>query len=350
MNHVLVLGVGGNVSQGIIKALRKINIDMRLIGACVSINSAGLYMCDEAYLSPYAYEDNFIDWLIEICNKHQVDIIFTGVEENIQRIAKDMDYFKARTQAVFVSSSDEQLLIGQDKFLTAQWLRNNGRNYPESCKLGLQPETADFAKRLGFPLIAKPRNGKSAQGIHMINNQQELNIVSNLDNYVLQEYIGDGDSEYTVGCYCNRSGKLMDIIIMHRILKNGTTVWAKVIENEKIYKEAEKICNAYKPKGPLNIQMRLNSDGEPVCFELNVRFSGTTAMRANFGYCDVEAMLREYVFDESIDRCFHVVHGEAYRYSEEMYIFGGATEDMKRCGEIEDMSRFRVCHGGIAGE
>ncbi len=350
MINVLVLGAGGNVSQGIIKALRRTNIDMRLVGACVSANSAGLYMCDEAYLSPYAHEDNFIDWLIEICNEHQTDIIFTGVEENIRRIARDIKYFKEGTRTVFISSSYEQLLIGQDKFLTVQWLEENGCNYPGYCKLGIQSETAELVERLGFPLIAKPRNGKSSQGIYLINNQQELDKISAFDNYVLQEYIGSDDSEYTVGCYCSRSGKLMDIIIMHRILKNGTTVWAEVIENEKIYKEAEKICEAYKPRGPLNIQMRLNGRGEPVCFELNVRFSGTTAMRANFGYCDVEAMVREYVFNESIDGCFRVVSGEAYRYSQEMYISGKATENMKRYGKIEDMSKFRVRYEGTAGE
>lgn len=316
---------------------------MRVIGACISSNSAGLYMCDEAFLSPYAHEKGFMDWLIEICNECRIDIIFTGVEENICRIARDIDYFKSRTGAVFISSSYEQLLIGQDKLQTACWLKENGCNYPEFCNLEVRSNIESLVKKMGFPLIAKPRNGKSARGIYIINNQQELDAVSELDHYVLQEYVGNHNSEYTVGCYCNRNGKLMDVIIMHRILKDGTTVWAEVIKNERIRGEAEKICRAYKPKGPLNIQMRLDNSGRPVCFELNVRFSGTTAMRANFGYCDVEAMLREYVFEEPVDKCFHVVCGEAYRYSEEMYLFGGASGSMEKYGRIEDMNRFRVC-------
>lgn len=343
MIKVLVLGVGGNVSQGIIKALLKSHIDMRLIGACISSNSAGLYMCDEAYLSPYAYETGFMDWLIELCNKCRIDIVFTGVEENIRRIARDIDDFRSRTRAVFISSSYEQLLIGQDKLQTACWLKENGCNYPVFCSLENRTDTENLVKKAGFPLIAKPRNGKSAQGIYVIHNQQELDAISGLDHYVLQEYVGNDNSEYTVGCYCSRNGKLMDVIIMRRRLKNGTTVWAEVVENEKIRKEAEKICKAYRPKGPLNIQMRVDNSGRPVCFELNVRFSGTTAMRANFGYCDVEAMLREYVLQEPIDKCFHVVCGEAYRYSEEMYIFGGASENIKKCGRIENMKKFRVC-------
>lgn len=343
MIRVLVLGVGGNVSQGIIKALRKTKIDLRLIGACISPNSAGLYMCDEAYLSPYAHEEQFMDWLIDICNKCRIDIVFTGVEENICRIAKDIDFFKAQTRAVFVSSDYEQILTGQDKLRTALWLKDNGCNYPQFCSLDMQREIEELVDKLGFPLIAKPRKGKSAQGIYIVNSRQELDEILKLDHYVLQEYIGNDDSEYTVGCYCSRNRRRMDVIIMHRILKNGTTVWAEVVKNEKIRREAEKICRAFKPRGPLNIQMRLNSNGEPVCFELNVRFSGTTAMRANFGFCDVEAMVREYVLGESIDSCFQIVCGEAYRYSEEMYIFGGATEKIKKSGKIENVNSFNIC-------
>lgn len=104
---------------------------------------------------------------------------------------------------------------------------------------------------------------------------------------------------------------------MHRRLKNGTTIWAEVVENKEIKQEANKICQAYQPKGPLNIQMRLDKLGRPVCFEMNVRFSGTTAMRAHFGFEDVAAMIKEYILHESIDSCFHIQIGEAYRYDNE---------------------------------
>lgn len=88
---------------------------------------------------------------------------------------------------------------------------------------------------------------------------------------------------------------------MHRRLYKGTTVYAKVEKNDCIHEEAAKICKAFKPVGPLNIQLRLDKDNNPICFELNVRFSGTTAMRTAFGFRDVEAMIKEYVLHEDID-------------------------------------------------
>lgn len=342
MINVLVLGVGGNVSQGIIKALRKSNLEMHLIGACISPMSTGLYMCDEAFVSPYASADDFMDWLITICNTCKVDIILTGVEENIRKIAEHIEELRSRTKAIFISSTYEQLQIGQDKYATCQWLQAHGCHYPEYCDLANMEDSCALAARVGYPLIAKPWSGKSAHGIYVIEDEAMLKRLAGLKHYVLQECVGDADSEYTVGCYADRKGTLQDIIIMHRILKNGTTVYAEVLEHDAIRREAEKICHAYQPGGPLNIQMRLDKTGRPVCFELNVRFSGTTAMRANFGYRDVEAMIKEYVLQQPIDDCFQVRPGEAFRYDNEMYLFGGATREMREKLHISDMKRYEI--------
>ena len=64
---ILLLGVGGNVSQGILTALRHSNLNCRIIGACVSPESLGLFFCDKAYISPYANDPKFIDWVGEVC-------------------------------------------------------------------------------------------------------------------------------------------------------------------------------------------------------------------------------------------------------------------------------------------
>lgn len=68
MKRILLLGVGGNVSQGILKALRETKLDLYIVGACVSQYSSGLYLCDEALISPYANAESFIPWVIGICN------------------------------------------------------------------------------------------------------------------------------------------------------------------------------------------------------------------------------------------------------------------------------------------
>ena len=317
--NILILGVGGNVSQGILKAISYSKLDCKLIGACVTEDSAGLYLCDKSYISPFANSDYFIPWLISICNKENIDIIMTGVEEIILSITRNMRILEKETKAVFISSDIKMLEIGQDKLLTCEWLKNNGCNYPQFIPSGSLEEAKKFASIIEYPLIAKPRNGKGSNGIIKVMDEEQLEIVSNMDNYVIQEYIGDEDSEYTVGCYCDKNGALIDVIIMHRYLKEGTTYKATVVDNKEIYDEVIKICNNFRPKGPLNIQLRLDRRGRPICFELNVRFSGTTPMRAHFGYNDVVAQIYEYVLNKNINELFKINKGTAYRYLDEVY-------------------------------
>lgn len=317
---------------------------MHIIGACISPYSSGLYMCDEAMLSPFANDGGFIDWLASTCNEKKVDIVFSGVEEILIEISKNINFLRSGTKAVFVVSEYEKLVIGQDKYKTCAWLQENHCNYPRYCLLTNGSDVRRLVKDIGYPVIIKPIRGKSSQGVKVLANEEELNAVIGLDGYVLEECIGNESGEYTVGCYCDKGGNAQDIIIMQRLLKNGTTVYAKVVENELIRAEAERICTAFKPVGPLNIQMRLNGGGVPICFELNVRFSGSTAMRANFGFCDVEAAIREYLLGNSIDECFHVRHGEAFRYDNELYLFGNPTEAMSKDKKINSMAAFAVTY------
>ena len=281
--NVLVLGVGGNVSQGILKAIASSNLNCTVIGACISHESIGLYLCDTAYIAPLADSEQFIPWLTDICNKECVNIVFSGVEENILAIAAQLEEFKKKTRAVFVCSSYECLKIGQDKLETCSWLQANECNYAKYCKSEDANAAFELIKAVGYPLIAKPRNGKGSQGIYKVNNENDLKEVLKFENYIIQEYIGNDQDEYTVGCYCDKSGNLVDMIIMRRELRYGTTFKAIIVDNDEIKAEVIKICERFKPIGPLNIQLRLDKNKRPVCFELNVRFSGTTPIRAHFG-------------------------------------------------------------------
>src|SRR6202023_1779589 len=76
----LVLGVGGNVSQSILKALALAPTPTRVVAACISPSSVGLYSADRAYLSPLARDSEFIPWMIGICQSEAIDIVMSGSE------------------------------------------------------------------------------------------------------------------------------------------------------------------------------------------------------------------------------------------------------------------------------
>lgn len=317
--NVLVLGVGGNVGQGILKALAMSSLPCRIIGACISPLSAGLYMVKDAYLSPIANEDSFLDWLIETCNKEKVDVILSGVEEVLFVLAAQIKFIEERTSATCIVSSSHLLNICNDKLQTCQWLKDHDFNYPRFANFMDTAQVKLLADKCGFPLIAKPIRGKGSLGIIKIERPEDLDLIPQNTGYVIQQFLGSPDDEYTIGCFSDNQGQVRQAIVMKRELLQGTTYRMQIGDYPDIRKEAIRIVSALKPKGPCNIQLRL-VNGQPICFEINLRFSGTTPMRAHYGFNDVEACLHHFVFNEQQVNLPLITEGVCLRYWDELYV------------------------------
>jgi carbamoyl-phosphate synthase large subunit len=338
---VLVLGVGGNVSQGILKALALSSLRCRVIGACIDPMAFGLYTVNHAFVSPRADDPNFLEWLIAICRAEGVQAILSGVEPVLTVLARWAEEVRNRTGAIVIVSDPSRMAIGDDKLLTCQWLESHGFNFPRYApsedKLALE-KLVDGCR---YPLIAKPRVGKGARGIFEVTNPVDLAYVSNLPNYIVQEYIGNSSSEYTAGCFCDRNGEVRGTLVMRRELLEGTTYRAVVGEYPEVREEAACIAAALQPLGPCNVQIRMSSD-RPVCFEINVRFSGTTPLRARLGFNDVEACLRHYVLGEPASDLPVVTHGVILRYWNEMYVDRKAFNTLSKLGRLDTPHSFNT--------
>ncbi len=71
------------------------------------------------------------------------------------------------------------------------------------------------------------------------------------------------------------------------------------------------------------------------CFEINVRFSGTTPIRARFGFNEVEAALRDFVLGEPVTLP-RVTSGAVVRYINELYLDPAAVESLRTRGELSN--------------
>jgi carbamoyl-phosphate synthase large subunit len=130
--------------------------------------------------------------------------------------------------------------------------------------------------------------------------------------------------EYTAGCFSSSAGEVQGSIVMRRSLAAGTTVEAELGDFPEPRAEAVRIAEQLRPLGPCNVQLR-EHQGRPVCFEINVRFSGTTPIRAHYGFNEVEAALRQFVLGETA-ALPAITSGRAVRYWNEVYIDGGPPQ------------------------
>jgi len=327
--NVLVLGVGGNVSQGILKALAVGALPCRVIGACISARSFGLHTVDRAYVSPAAADPAFVEWLIRVCRAERVHAILSGVEPVLAVLSREAQRIREETGAIAVVSSPECLAIGGDKLLTCRWLERRGFAFPPYADAEDAQAVKALVEACGYPLIAKPRFGKGAHGLMEVRNEAELQAAVARSGYAIQAYLGDAAEEYTAGCFSDRDGGVRGAIVLRRDLLDGTTWRAEAGEFPAARAEAVRIAAALRPMGPANVQMRMHG-GRAVCFEINVRFSGTTPIRARFGFNDVEAALRHYVLGEPAYDLPVVTRGIALRYWNEAYPDPEAVAELDR--------------------
>jgi carbamoyl-phosphate synthase large subunit len=338
--NVLVLACGGSVGHGILKALALSTLRVRVLGADIAADKVGLYTVDRAFVSPWAHEPNFMDWLVSLCRAERVDAIIGGAEPIIKVLAEHQDFIRRETGAVCVVTTEESFLTGDDKLATCRWLERHGFASPAYASSEDPGAVRALAKTVGFPLIAKPRVGGGARGLVRIETARDLENLLDRPGYLFQQYVGDENSEYTVGCFCDRRGELRGTIVFRRRLQWGTTVFVEAGEFPEVREAAERITRALKPVGPCNLQFRMEN-GRPYCFELQVRFSGTTPVRARFGFNEVDAALRHFVLGEEAHELPRVVQGCMARYWNEMYLDPRAYAELKATGRLGDPAAYR---------
>lgn len=355
--NVLVLGVGGNVGQSIQKALALAETPTRIVAACIGATSAGLYMADVGYISPLADAPEFVPWLLELCERERIDAVMSGSEVVLGALAAAAGEIRERTGAFCVVSSPAVLAIGRDKLRTCEWLQRAGLPVPGFADCADPQAVRSLVESCGFPLIAKPRLGKGGDYILTIRDEDDLaGVALTTDvlvhdehrgnvrgprDLLLQEHLGDDQKEYTAGCFCDADGELRGTIVMRRTLRAGTTVTAELGRFPEVRDAATAIVSALQPLGPCNVQLRMHQ-GHATPFEINPRFSGTTALRARMGFNEADACLRHFVLGEPAIDLRGAEDGIALRYWNEVYVPRSDFDEFERTRKLEARAQREV--------
>lgn len=283
--NILVTGAGSLVGHGILRSLRMVqDQNFRIVTADPDHRASGHWLADMGVKIPLAKEDHYISRLKEIIRNEKIDIVFVGTDPELAKIAE------ANLVATVVVSSPEVIAIGEDKWLTVEFLKNNGFLFPASALSENREEVIALLELHGFPLFAKPRMGARSVGAMKVENMEQLNEVLIRPNYIVQEYLPGENAEFTAGTMTYHN-KCYSCVIFKRDLKDGNTYRAYTFENQEheryITDISEKLNGVY---GPLNFQYRLKN-GKPIIFEINSRFSGTSPLRTAVGVNEIEMAL-----------------------------------------------------------
>ncbi len=300
---------------------------------------------DIGYIVPYASDVTYIPTIIELCNKYDIKVLFPGSEAELTVIGKNREIF--RQKGILVPINDEEVIdICTDKTKTMKFLEENGFDFPKNITIKCE----DDVKKIDFlPVVIKPSIGGGGSKDIMIAQTKEevdlfckylLNIYS---EFIVQEYVGTPDSEYTVGVLNTMDGDFINSIAVHKSIETALNNRIKIknrtgIESlgknlvvssgisegyvdkfPQVTTVCEDIVKKLGAKAAINVQCRLY-ENKVYVFEINPRFSGTTSIRALMGYNEPEVLIRRHILGEIIERNFKYQSGYVARGLQEVLV------------------------------
>lgn len=292
--NILVTGVGGDIGNGVLNCLKKINYHDKLIGCDINEYSIGRPQLDYFYVVPKtAEEDEYIKKILNITSKHSVDFIIPTSENEIKVYNTHQELFYSREVKILMNSS-EILNVFLDKYNTIDFFKNNNIPYPDTIFLN------EYNNEFEFPIILKRRNSAGSKGVFVANDQIDINYFKEkYDDVMVQEMIGDSNNEFTIGVFSD--GVSVRNIAFQRYLGYGSlSRQVELVTDVKIDHLVNLIVKKLNLRGCINIQARKNNKNEYIPFEINPRLSSTIEFRHFFGFEDLRWWLDLYLENESI--------------------------------------------------
>jgi len=282
--RVLITGIGGNVGQGVLKALRAGRESYHIVGIDMEPLSAGFSLVDRYYRTPRTSDAAFHKAFEAIVRDEAIEAVYVCSPTELEFFASHKDELGT---TVLVNPLPV-VRIGSDKLKTAEFLRDHGFCFPETLAADDEDGIEALIAKHGLPVIVKPRAGFSSRNVFLVDSREKIRAAATLvPDLIVQQYLPDDRAEYTAATLSGADQKVRALIIFRRDLIQGTTYRTELVEDSDLEREVVRITEALGAVGPCNLQFRV-VDGMVYVFEINPRFSGTSGVRYLYGFNDCE--------------------------------------------------------------
>lgn len=270
--NILLLSVG--TRNKIIQYFKKaVGEQGRIIATDMSEFAPAIYEADKYYIVPRITADGYVDIILDICQKEQINGVLSLIDPELSLLADNVEKFLAIGVTV-IGSSYELCERALDKMEMYEWLSVHGyrcaRSYTDKEQF-----YADAAVGLiTYPVFVKPVHGSASIAVSKVYDEEMLELLfRNNDNLMIQEYL-EGQ-EIGADVYIDMiSGEVVSIFTKKKIvMRAGETDKAVSFKDENLLDLIEHFCKESGWRGQIDIDI-FDVNGEYYISEVNPRFGG----------------------------------------------------------------------------
>ena len=316
--RILFTGVGRRIEllQAFRNAALVLDKKLKIYGADMAGTAPALAYCDFARRVVAMKDPGYIDNLLDICKKDEITLLIPTIDTDLLVLSENREKFEAIGTKVLISDPDK-IRICRDK-------NNTSSFFVECGLLAPMPVNDVAAYKGGFPAFIKPKDGSSSINAFKVENAQDLEMyVRQVEDYIIQPFVSG--REYTIDVFCDFDGRPISIVPRERIqVRAGEVLKTQIFMDETMIKEAEAICEKFRPRGPITVQLiRDEKTGKDYFIEINPRYGGGAPLSMKAGARSAEYVL-ELLDGEAAHRSTAISDGAIYsRFDESVCLSEG---------------------------
>lgn len=232
-----------------------------------------LYEADKYYIVPRMDAPDYLNVIIDICEKEKVDGVLSLIDPELSLLAKNQKrFFEVGTKVI--GSSYELCEMALDKFQMYEWLIQHEYKCAKSYM-----DKDDFYKdlevgKIEFPVFVKPARGSASISISKVYDKETVDLLfTHEDGLMIQEFLNG--QEIGADVYIDMiSGEVVSIFTKKKLkMRAGETDKAVSFKDEKLFKLVKEFVSKAGYQGQIDIDI-FDVDGEYFISEVNPRFGG----------------------------------------------------------------------------
>lgn len=270
--NILILSAG--TRNKIVQYFRKTLADEGMVIAtdCSDIAPA-IYDADKYYIVPRMCDPGYLDVILDICKKEDVDGVLSLIDPELSLLAEHRDDFEAVGTTV-IGSSYELCEMALDKFQMYSWLVEHGYSSAKSY-MDKEEFYADVdAGKITYPVFVKPARGSASIAISKVYDKETVELLFAHDEGLMIQEFMDGQ-EIGADVYIDMlTGEVVSIFTKKKLkMRAGETDKAVSFKNEKLFALIEQFVKEAGFLGQIDIDV-FEINGEYFISEVNPRFGG----------------------------------------------------------------------------